>query len=254
MIARDAGVLLGVPVDRKSLTTATAEALLAIERRAQIVFVCANPHSLVTAQSDSAFKLALTNASLVVADGVGVTIMAKVIGVKIGRRITGTDYFLSVMRALEKRGNCRVFFFGSSQRVLELISERIKREFPGLTLCGVLSPPFGPWSAEENSAMVAKINQTKPDVLWVGMTAPKQEKWVEENRYQLHATVIGSIGAVFDFYAGVHPRAPRWMCKAGIEWLYRLGREPRRMWRRNLLSAPKFVMVVLWRHILCRHA
>ena len=98
--------------------------------------------------------------------------------------------------------------------------------------------------------MVASINDADPDVLWVGMTAPKQEKWVEANRHQLHAPVIASIGAVFDFYAGINPRAPQWMCTLGIEWLYRLLREPRRMWRRTFISAPKFVALVIWRHVL----
>jgi N-acetylglucosaminyldiphosphoundecaprenol N-acetyl-beta-D-mannosaminyltransferase len=98
--------------------------------------------------------------------------------------------------------------------------------------------------------MVASINDADPDLLWVGMTAPKQEKWVEENRHRLHAAVIASIGAVFDFYAGVNPRAPQWMCKLGIEWLHRLVREPRRMWRRTFISAPKFVALVIWRHLL----
>lgn len=251
MSARDAGALLGVQIDRKSLGTATADALAAIERRnPPVIFACANPHSLASAQADPAFKSVLNNASLVVADGVGVTIMAKFAGVKIGPRITGTDYYLSVMAALEKRGAGKVFFFGSSRSVLNLISERMQREFPRLKLCGVLSPPFRSWSAEENTAMVASINDADPDLLWVGMTAPKQEKWVEENRHRLHAAVIASIGAVFDFYAGVNPRAPQWMCKLGIEWLHRLVREPRRMWRRTFISAPKFVALVIWRHLL----
>jgi N-acetylglucosaminyldiphosphoundecaprenol N-acetyl-beta-D-mannosaminyltransferase len=251
LIMRDAFVLLGVPVDRKSLATATAEAIASVERRgAPIVFACANPHSLVTAQSDAAFRAALERASLVVIDGIGVSIMATLAGMEAAKRITGTDYFFAVMNALEKRGGGRVFFFGSSQAVLDRIAARMQREFPQLTLCGAVSPPFGSWSGEENAAMVARINAARPDVLWVGMTAPKQETWVDENRPALTAPVIGSIGAVFDFYAGTHHRAPQWMCDIGIEWLYRLVREPRRMWRRNFVSAPKFGALVLWRHVL----
>jgi N-acetylglucosaminyldiphosphoundecaprenol N-acetyl-beta-D-mannosaminyltransferase len=215
-----------------------------------VIFACANPHALVTAQTDRALGSALNASSIVVADGVGVSIMARVAGVDVGPRITGSDFFLAVMQALERRGRARVFFFGSSPSVLDLISRRMMQDFPSLTLCGVLSPPFGPWSDQENSEMVATINRAAPDVLWVGMTAPKQEKWVEANRRQLNAAVIGSVGAVFDFYARTHPRAPRWMCSAGIEWLYRLVREPRRMWRRNFVSTPKFVALVLWRHVL----
>jgi N-acetylglucosaminyldiphosphoundecaprenol N-acetyl-beta-D-mannosaminyltransferase len=251
MTARDAGVLLGVPVDRKSLETVTAEAIAAVAGGgSRVTFACANPHSLVTAQADAAFKTALNNATLVVADGVGVTLMAKIANVKTGPRIAGTDYFLSVMHALEVHGAAKVFFFGSSQHVLARISERLQREFPNVKLCGVLSPPFGDWSAGSNSAMLETINRADPHVLWVGMTAPKQEKWVEENRHRLRAAVIASVGAVFDYYAGTNPRAPDWICKLGLEWLYRLAREPRRMWRRTFVSAPKFVALVVWRHIM----
>ena len=251
MSARDAGILLDVPIDRKSLCAATAQAVAAIERRSPpVIFACANPHSLASAQADLTFKSALRNATLVVADGIGVTIMARLAGVKVGPRITGTDYFFSLMNALHERGAGNVFFFGSSRTVLQLISEKMQREFPRLKLCGTLSPPFRTWSAEEDAAMVASINRADPDVLWVGMTAPKQEKWVEANRHHLSAPVIGSIGAVFDFYAGVNPRAPQWMCKLGIEWLYRLLSNPRRMWRRTFISAPKFVALVIWRHVL----
>ena len=251
MTARDAGMLLGVPVDRKSLEAATAEAVAAVQRRGPpVAFACANPHSLVAAQRDTAFRSALNNANLVVADGVGVTLMAKIVGVKIGPRITGTDYFFSVMHALEEHGAAKVFFFGSSPKVLARIKARMQSEFPNVKLCGILSPPFDRWSAEANSAMLETIKRADPDVLWVGMTAPKQEKWVEQNRHRLRAAVIASIGAVFDFYAGTNPRAPQWMCKLGIEWLYRLAREPRRMWRRTFVSAPKFVALVVWRHVL----
>ena len=251
MNQRDAGMLLGVSIDRKSLEVAMMDALAAIDRKiGPIVFACANPHSLVEAQTDPVFKSALNSANFVVADGVGVTMMAKYARVRLSPRIAGHDYFVAVLGALEKRGSGRVFFFGSSQRILDLISGEFKRDFPSLTLCGVLSPPYGVWSNEENAAMVAAINAARPDVLWVGMTAPKQEKWVEANRAQLDVPVIGSIGAVFDFYAGTYPRAPEWMCELGIEWLYRLIKEPRRMWRRNFISSPKFEVMVVWRHIL----
>ena len=137
---------------------------------------------------------------------------------------------------------------------MDLIAERFAHEYPELELAGILSPPFSQWSATENNAMVAQINAARPDVLWVGMTAPKQEKWVQENRERLKVPVIGSIGAVFDFYAGTYPRAPQWMCGLGIEWLFRLVKEPRRMWRRNFISTPKFVALVLLRHTFLHRA
>lgn len=243
--------LLGVPISRKSLAIITQDSIAAIERKSPpVVFACANPHSIVVAQRDSSFLSALTEANIVVADGVGVSFMARFVGVELGPRITGTDYFQAVLNALQQRGSGRVFFFGSSQLVLHLIAKRFARDFPALTLCGTLSPPFGLWSDEENGRMVQVISDARPDVLWVGMTAPKQEKWVEANRRQLNIPVIGSIGAVFDFYAGTYTRAPQWMCRIGLEWAYRLILEPRRMWKRNFVSAPIFVWLVLRRHVL----
>jgi len=248
---REAGMVLGIPIDRKPLVDVVQESMRAIERRtSQRVFACANPHSLVVAQQDTDFYSALTHADLVVADGVGVSAIARWAGIHIGPRIAGTDYFQGVLNALQQRRSGRVFFFGSSQHVLDRIAKRFASDFPSLTLCGTLSPPYGNWSELENLRMVKAINDAKPDVLWVGMTAPKQEKWVEANRRQLNVPVIGSIGAVFDFYAGTYSRAPKWICDSGFEWAYRFILEPRRMWRRNFVSAPKFVWLVLRRHVL----
>jgi N-acetylglucosaminyldiphosphoundecaprenol N-acetyl-beta-D-mannosaminyltransferase len=241
---------LGVPISRKPLAVITQDSIATIERKSPpVVFACANPHSLVVAQGDLSFQSALTQANLVVADGVGVSLMARFVGVQIGPRITGTDYFQAVLNSLQQRGGGRIFFFGSSQRVLNLIAKRFAADFPALTLCGMYSPPFGVWSEEENRRMVQVINDAKPDVLWVGMTAPKQEKWVEANRRQLNTPVIGSIGAVFDFYAGTYARAPQWICRIGLEWAYRFILEPCRMWERNVVSAPKFVWLVLRGHV-----
>jgi len=247
----EAGVLLDIPIGSKPLAALTCDSLAAMEgKRSQLVFACANPHSLVIAQTDSSLKQALMNAEHVVADGVGITLMARLARVRCGPRITGHDYFYALLNALQQRGQGRIFFFGSSQRVLDLIVERFRHEFPALTLCGIHSPPFGAWSEDENTRMIRLINDAQPDVLWVGMTAPKQETWVQTNRKRLRVPVIGSIGAVFDFYAGTHPRSPRWICRLGLEWVYRFVREPRRMWRRNFVSAPKFIGLIVWRHIL----
>lgn len=253
MTKRDAGYLLDVPIDRLSLEDAVNDAVRCIDRRdSRVIFVCANPHSIVAAQEDRQFSAALNNSDFSVADGVGVTMMAKMVNIRIGPRIAGHDYFKGILDALQKRGNGRVFFFGSSDHVLDLIGKRFRKEYPGLTLCGALSPPYGEWSEEDNESMIRMINAAEPDVLWVGMTAPKQEKWVEANKGRLNASVIGSIGAVFDFYAGTYPRAPVWMCKLGMEWVYRLVKEPRRMWRRNFISSPKFVYLMIKRHIFGR--
>lgn len=252
MLKREAVDILGIPLDRKPLNVLIDEAELAINRDGKfIVFACANPHSLVVAQNDKEFMHALCNANQMVADGVGITMMAKYAGIPIGPRITGHDYFRGILESLAARpAGGRVFFFGSSRYVLNKIAKRFGREYPQLELCGVLSPPYGEWSEQENNELLAQISAARPDVLWVGMTAPKQEKWVQANRHKLNIPVIGSIGAVFDFYAGTNPRAPRIMCATGTEWLYRLAKEPRRMWRRNFVSTPLFIGMIFNRHVL----
>jgi N-acetylglucosaminyldiphosphoundecaprenol N-acetyl-beta-D-mannosaminyltransferase len=248
---RNAGNILGIAIDRKDLRQATNDAAIAMDKgREKIVFACANPHSIVVAQTDAAFKSALNQANLTVADGVGVTMMAKFAGIEIGPRITGSDYFFAIMNMLSSRGGGRVFFFGSSQKVLDLISKRLAKDYPAISLCGAISPPFGEWSAQQNIQYIQQINSSKADVLWVGMTAPKQEKWVNDNAAQLQVPLVGSIGAVFDFFAGTYPRAPQWMIACGLEWLYRFLKEPKRMWKRAFVSNPRFVYLVLWRHVL----
>ena len=254
MSATSPGILLGISIGQPSLDSAIAGALAAIDRNKQpIVFACANTHSVVVAQKDPIFFSALNDADQVVADGVGVKIMGRLARIDVGARIVGEEYFSSLMQTLEQRRRGRIFFFGSSDEVLQKIAKRFKEKYPSLTLCGLLSPPFRPWSKEENAEMVRRINESKPDVLWVGMTAPKQEIWVFNNRHALDVPVIGSIGAVFDFFAGTVPSPPLWIRKAGLEWLYRLFRNnnPRRFWLRGL-SIPQLVFMVLRRHTLGR--
>jgi N-acetylglucosaminyldiphosphoundecaprenol N-acetyl-beta-D-mannosaminyltransferase len=239
--------MLGVRLDTRTLPELKSAAERAISDRAEsFIFACANPHSLVIARSDITFREALKRASAVVADGVGCRWGAALAGARLGPRITGSDFFSAVMSGLDACKG-RAFFFGSSEISLRLIREKVARDFPQV-IVGTLSPPFGHWSHDENERMLEEIRRFQPDVLWVGMTAPKQEKWVAANAPALRIPVIASVGAVFDYYAGVVYRAPPWICYLGLEWLYRLPREPRRLWRRTFVSAPTF----LWFSLLER--
>lgn len=206
---------------------------------------CANPHSLVVAERDPAFKEALRSADILTPDGVGVTMAARLLGTPVEERVVGYDYFVGLTSELSRRGGARYFFLGASEATLEAIIRRLEREFPLIRVCGVHSPPFRErFTFAENSQMVEAVNLAQPDVLWVGMTAPKQEKWVLANRESLNVPLIGAIGAVFDFYAGIVPRAPRIFQHLGFEWFYRLIREPSRLWERNFVSTPLFLMNV----------
>jgi N-acetylglucosaminyldiphosphoundecaprenol N-acetyl-beta-D-mannosaminyltransferase len=240
-----ANSLLGVRIWKDGLAQLVDTSLAAIDARASshrpFTFACANPHSLTVAERDPVFKQALRESDAVVADGVGMQIAARLCGRSLGPRITGIDYFRALMAALDRRGGARVAYFGSRESVLEQLVARGGAAFPQVSVSRAISPPYGNWSRETNQRFIDEINESKPDVLWVGMTAPKQEKWVRENQHQLDCGVVGSIGAVFDYFAGTVQRAPEWVCDMGLEWAYRLSREPRRLWHRTFVSAPQFL-------------
>ncbi len=209
-------------------------------------FVCANPHSLEVAQTDREFDRAIKNADLIVPDGVGLVIASKILGGAIHERVTGSDIFWGVNSTLNASNGHSVFLLGSSQENLEKMMRKMASDFPNIRVVGTYSPPFKEaFSEEENRTMTETINHAKPDVLWVGMTAPKQEKWIYRNREKLNVKLIGPIGAVFDFYTGRVKRPHAIFQKAGLEWLPRFFQEPRRLWRRNLISNPRFLLRVI---------
>ena len=206
-----------------------------------------NAHSFVVAQKDEAFAKALMNSDALLPDGISIVKACRWLGTENVpfEKIAGADLFSYEMGKLEaKGGTC--FFLGSSPSTLEKIVDRAAKEYPHIDI-KTFSPPYkAVFSPEENQAMVDAVNAADPDLLWVGMTAPKQEKWLDEHWAELdihcHA---GAIGAVFDFFAGTVERAPRKWIDLGLEWFYRLIKEPRRTWRRYLVNNPKFCWLVL---------
>jgi N-acetylglucosaminyldiphosphoundecaprenol N-acetyl-beta-D-mannosaminyltransferase len=209
-------------------------------------FVCANPHSLEIACSDSEFDRAIRTSDMIVPDGSGMLLASRVLGSNIRERVTGSDIFWGLNAALEKEKGYSCFFLGSTEETLKQIQDKMAREYPNIKVAGVYSPPFVPEFSESDEAlMVGAINRASPDVLWVGMTAPKQEKWIFKNLQQLNAGFIGPVGAVFDFFTGSVKRSHPFFQSMGLEWLPRLLQEPRRLWRRNFISNPRFVLRVL---------
>jgi N-acetylglucosaminyldiphosphoundecaprenol N-acetyl-beta-D-mannosaminyltransferase len=205
-------------------------------------FACLNPHSAEIALKDPVFHNSLICADFLTADGIGVVYASKILGGNIRERITGMDMFLGVNDALNRRGGASCFFLGSTPETLAKIEEKMAEEYPNIKVAGAYSPPFKPeFSEEDLEQMLAAVNDAAPDVLWVGMTAPKQEKWIRAHQERLAVNFAGPIGAVFDFYVGNIERAgPTWQ-KMGLEWLPRLVQEPRRLWQRVLVSGPKFL-------------
>lgn len=209
----------------------------------QTVINTINPHSWVTADRDAAFKQALQNSDGLVPDGTGIILAAQWLTGRQIRKTAGADLHRMVLEHLNRvRGS--VFYLGASTRTLTLITERIHAEYPGIRVA-TFSPPYREsFSEKETAQMIEAVNNFRPDVLFVGMTAPKQEKWIAANKHLLQARFISGIGAVFGFYGGTTPRPPQWLISCGLEWLGRLLKEPRRMWRRNFISTPKFLYII----------
>lgn len=212
-----------------------------------------NAHSYNVAQKDDLFAAALKNGDYLIPDGASILKACKWLKAKSQpkERIAGWDLFAFEMQRFEdkskkEKGKCKVMFMGSSEKVLALIKKKAAVDYPNLEVV-TYSPPYKPeFSDADNAAIIRAINEVNPDLLWIGMTAPKQEKWTYQhwNELDIHCHV-GTIGAVFDFYAGTAKRAPKWWQDHSLEWLYRLCIEPKRMWRRYLLGNPLFIYNVL---------
>ena len=228
----------------KSLDILGSKAELASLPEGKLLINTVNAHSYNTARKDSLFAEALMNGDVLIPDGVSIVKACKWIKAKSQpkERIAGWDLFSFEMEKLEKKGGT-VMFMGSSQKVLDLIVKRAAEVYPHLKVV-TYSPPYKPeFSDEDNKAIIDAINAANPDLLWIGMTAPKQEKWTYSHWKELDIHChVGTIGAVFDFFAGTVERAPMWWQRHGLEWLYRLLKEPKRMWRRYIIGN----MLFLW--------
>jgi len=210
----------------------------------KLLITTLNAHSYNIAQLDQYYTESLAKSDILLPDGISVVWAIRFLTGRRIHKIAGADLFFYEMNRLNSfGGSC--FFLGSSENTLNRIIDRLKSEFPNVK-AGKYSPPYKPeFTPEDNALMVESVNNFKPDVLFVGMTAPKQEKWAFEQLGALNAGHVCCIGAVFDFYAGTVNRAPRWMIDLGLEWFYRMLKEPSRMWRRYLIGNSKFIWSVI---------
>lgn len=200
-----------------------------------------NPHSYVTAKDDKLFYEALQTSDLLIPDGSGIVMAANSIEGKTIKKIAGADLHKFLLEEMNKVGG-KVFYMGAAQKTLDKIEERIKKEYPNIKVCSY-SPPFKPeFTDEENQEIINKVNEFNPNVLFIGMTAPKQEKWLYTHKDSLKFTISSCIGAVFDFYAGTVERPSQFWINMHLEWFGRLIKEPKRMWRRNFISTPLFLI------------
>ncbi|HUU92132.1 MAG TPA: WecB/TagA/CpsF family glycosyltransferase [Phycisphaerae bacterium] len=234
--------ILGVKfdlIDYETVLTSIQQWRQAGERK-YVTF--ANPHSVMLCQRDPAMRLATEGAGLTLPDGVGIILAAKLLRYPQRGRVAGPTLLLRLCDWGRQHGY-RHYFYGGGPGVAESLASRLRDKFPGLQVAGTYSPPFRPLTEEEDAALIEKINSARPDIVWVGLGAPKQEKWMAEHVGRVQATAMIGVGAAFDFHSGNARWAPSWIRRLGLEWAFRLACEPRRMWPR-MVDNVRFLLSV----------
>jgi N-acetylglucosaminyldiphosphoundecaprenol N-acetyl-beta-D-mannosaminyltransferase len=200
-------------------------------------------HGIMEAHHDPAFKKILNSSSLVVPDGMPLVWLGRLKGNNLKRRVYGPELMTSFCEISAKKGY-RHFLYGGAPGVAEKLAGKLANQFPGLVIAGTYSPPFRPVTAEEDTEIMRTISAAQPDVLWVGLSTPKQERWMDAHHGLLTVPVLVGVGAAFDIHSGLKKQAPAWMRENGLEWLFRLVQEPKRLWRRYILYGSEFLFWV----------
>lgn len=215
-------------------------------------YVCiTGAHGLIESQRDPALRDIHNKAGLVTPDGMPLVWMSRALGNKRTERVYGPD-LMREMTALSARRGYRQFYYGGAEGVAERLSQTLSQEYPGLKVAGCFCPPFRHLTATEDEEVVSRINQARPDIVWVGLSTPKQEYWMASHLVRIKAPVMIGVGAAFDFLSGLKSQAPVWMQKRGLEWSYRLATEPKRLWRRYLTIVPRFLVLAGWQLLSAR--
>lgn len=239
-----------MPIDAITVDEAVARILgWAIKRESRVVCIC-NVHSVVTARQQAGFFAAIQGADLATPDGAPVAWMLRRQGARGQQRVSGPDLMLAYCSAAAAAGES-IFLLGSTQSTLDQLRPRLLARFPGLRIAGALSPPFRALTTEDDERIADVIASSGASTVWVSLGCPKQELWMSRQRGRIVAPMIG-VGAAFDFHAGTVRRAPNWMRQSGLEWLHRLASEPRRLWKRYLLTNTAFVYGALRQILLGR--
>lgn len=210
----------------------------AANRESRYVCIC-NSHSVVTAGQEPAFGQVVARADMATPDGAPVAWMIRKLGFRGQQRINGPDLMWKYCEQASRRGES-IYLYGGAPETLEILQHRLAKEFPGLRVAGAYSPPFRALTATEDADAVRRINASGAGTVWVSLGCPKQEMWMAAHHESVKAVMIG-VGAAFDYHAGTIQRAPLIVQQAGLEWLYRLISEPRRLWRRYLITNTLFV-------------
>ncbi len=233
--------VLGVGISVLNLQTALAAIADAIKSRRKGYICVTGVHGVMEAQADADFKNILNRAFLCTPDGMPMVWAGKLNNHREISRVYGPDLMLDVCAWSEKSG-CRHFFYGGADGVAELLAQKLKAKFPKLEIAGIFTPPFRALNSDEEKKLAEQIHISQPDILWVGLSTPKQEKFMAEYLPKLDLTLMVGVGAAFDFHSGRVKQAPRWMQRSGLEWFYRLCSEPRRLAKRYFRNNPLFVL------------
>jgi N-acetylglucosaminyldiphosphoundecaprenol N-acetyl-beta-D-mannosaminyltransferase len=244
MMARPARVnVLGVGVSAINMEMALTLFDEWIARREQQYVCVTGVHGVMESQRDPALRATLCRSGLTTPDGMPLVWLSKLHGFRHVERVYGPDLMLALCaRSVEK--GYRHFLYGGDEALVEALAERLRQRYPGLRIVGAFAPPFRPLTPDEDRDIVRVINDAQPDVVWVGLSTPKQERWMAEHHRRIAAPVMVGVGAAFDFGAGRKKQAPGWMQRSGLEWFFRLVQEPRRLWRRYVLNIPRFIALV----------
>jgi len=236
--------ILGVLVSSINMENALSILDTWIENHNQYYVCVTGVHGLIEAQRNAGFRQILNQAGMVTPDGMPLVWLNRLHGYKHVDRVYGPDLMLAACRKSLEKGWSH-YFYGSGPGVADQLADRLSEKYPGLKIAGKGTPPFHLTGFEESSEIIERINQAKADILWVGLSTPKQEQWMVANFERIHVPVMIGVGAAFDFHAGIKKQAPRWMQRGGLEWLFRLLSEPGRLWKRYLVNNPLFIFLIL---------
>jgi N-acetylglucosaminyldiphosphoundecaprenol N-acetyl-beta-D-mannosaminyltransferase len=236
--------VLGVGVSAVDLTMARDEITRWVEVREQHYVCVTGVHGVMESQRDPELRAIHNCSGLTTPDGMPMVWAGRRAGADWMSRVYGPDLMLAVLERAAERG-WKSFLYGGKDGVPELLAERLVQRMPTLKIAGVYSPPFRPLTVAEDEEIVARINASGADLVWVGLSTPKQERWMAAHVGRLEAPAMLGVGAAFDFHAGLVPQAPAWMQDGGLEWLYRLSKEPRRLWKRYFRNNPAFIARII---------
>jgi N-acetylglucosaminyldiphosphoundecaprenol N-acetyl-beta-D-mannosaminyltransferase len=232
--------ILGVGLSAINLDLALAAIDSALTRKSKGYVCVTGVHGVMEAQQDENFRAILNHSFLNTPDGMPMVWLGRLNGASEMDRVYGPDLMLLVCELSRKKGYTH-FLYGGAPGVAGELQRKLEAKFPGIKFVGTYTPPFRALNADEETALIRTVAEKKPDIFWVGLSTPKQEKFMAQFHDKLDATLFFGVGAAFDFHAGRVRQAPRWMQRSGLEWLFRLCSEPRRLWRRYLRNNPLFL-------------